>query len=330
MRPHFRADVSGVNFSGTIPNITKFTITDKRAYEADTLALEISDPKNEFEVPEEGAIIDFYLGFDDEPQEHKGAFIVDGDGYTIKPRTIMLYARSANLKETFNIQRSESYNQTTLGDIVGKIAGRQGTALEINSELANLTISHLDQTNESDGHLLTRLGRMFGAIATVKDKRLVFTPLSRGATPAGTPLSARTISEADCDDFTYNRRRSVETYDKIIARYHDLDMAKTISIEITRPGAAGTKPKTLPQTFPDNVQATAAARAELRRISDMSAAIDITLAKSDPGLIPETPIRLSGFKTRIDNARWVTNDVTLDGSESAVETRFSLVLQNDL
>jgi Bacteriophage probable baseplate hub protein len=207
MIPAFTITINGQDLTDKFSGVERFTLTDKRGFEADTLAITIADPRGTLDLPEKGAVIRFAIGYKGEALEDKGSFIVDGIGYDSPPDSVHIYARSANIKESFNVPKSRSFKATTLGDIIQKIAASQKLQPEISADLAAIQISHLDQTNESDGHLMTRLGATYGAVAAVKDDRLVFTALSRGTTPAGTPIRPVIISKGDCSRISYDNKQ---------------------------------------------------------------------------------------------------------------------------
>ena len=309
MKPKFRIEVGGRDFTDRFKGLTDITVTDNRAFIADTVALAVADPEGALDLPEKRAVIRLQIGYEGQPLEDKGAFTVDGLGISGPPDTLHIYARSANLKESMNVPKSRSFKETTLGAILEKVAKGQELKAVISPELGNLVITHLDQTNESDGHFISRLGRTYGAVATIKDDHLVFSPLSRGTTPAGTPVAAVTIERSDCESFTYDNRERSSEFTCVRARYHDLAAAKTKSIIIKVDGEDG-KTKTLLETFPDEGQATAAAEAELRRLSDIGTTMTLELHEGWPRLIPETPVKLSGFRPSLDAMAWVVDQVT--------------------
>lgn len=324
MKPKFVIHVNGADMTDRFKGLCGLIVTDNRAFIADTIALDIADPDARLDLPEKGAEIRLQIGYDGEALEDKGAFTVDGRGFSGPPDTLHIYARSANLKESMNVPKSRSFKETTLGAILEKVAKGQDLAAEVNGELGGLAIDHLDQTNESDGHFISRLGRTYGAVATIKDDRLVFTPLSRGTTPGGTPMPTVTIERADCESFEYDNRQRSSEFTCVRARYHDLAAASTKSVTVKVDGEEG-KTKTLLDTFPDEGQATSAAEAELRRLSDIGTTVSLQLSRANPRIVPETQIRLVGLRPGIDAAGWVVDQVTHSFDDNGFRTRLKLV-----
>lgn len=68
--------------------------------------------------------------------------------------------------------------------------------------------------------------------------------------------------------------------------------------------------KTMKETFGSEANALAAAKSELQRINRGMAAFDLNLAIGVPELIPQTPVRVTGFKPEIDGRGWLVKEVT--------------------
>lgn len=325
MIPAFEIKVNGKDVTSRFAGIASFTYKDNRGFKADTLTITISDPEGEIEVPKDDAVISFSMGFEGETLEDKGTFIVDGSAEMGPPDIIQVFARSADIKKSFNVAKTRSFKATTLGQILEKIAQGQKLQPEINPALGGIPIPHLDQTNESDGHLVTRLGAQYGALATVKDGRLVFTPLSRGATPTGTPLEAVTVLKTDCDRFHYDNRQRTSEFGAVKAKYRDLAAAETKTVMVSTSKGDGEKIKTLPRTYPDHAQAKAAAEAEVRRLSDLGTWLELDMITGHPGILTETPIVPKGFKENITSIEWVCDQVTHTLNKAGLTSKLKIV-----
>ncbi|MCR2730891.1 contractile injection system protein, VgrG/Pvc8 family, partial [Salmonella enterica] len=62
-------------------------------------------------------------------------------------------------------QKSRSWDDVSLGDIVKTVASDNGLIPKVAGALANIAVGHLDQVNESDAALMTRLASRFNAIS---------------------------------------------------------------------------------------------------------------------------------------------------------------------
>ncbi|MDE9537225.1 phage late control D family protein, partial [Xenorhabdus bovienii] len=152
------------NINALIQNrLVSLSLADNRGFEADQLDIELDDSDGQLSLPRRGVELSLHLGWQGEPLIHKGKFIVDEIEYSGAPDKITIRARSADFRATLNISREESYHQKTVSDIVRTLAQRNNLQPEIDKTLAEINLSHIDQTNESDGSFLTRLAKQEGA-----------------------------------------------------------------------------------------------------------------------------------------------------------------------
>ncbi|MFP3786768.1 contractile injection system protein, VgrG/Pvc8 family, partial [Burkholderia sp. SIMBA_024] len=86
----------------------------------------------------------------------------------------------------------ESYHDTTLSDIVQKVAARNKLKATLAAGLGTIKISHIDQTQETDAAFLTRLATLNGAVAAVKNGALLFMRPGKGTSVNGKPLPVYT------------------------------------------------------------------------------------------------------------------------------------------
>ena len=99
---------------------------------------------------------------------NKGNFTVDEIEHRGTPDTLTIRARSADFRGSLNARREESYHDTTLGAVIGKIAERNKLTARVAKELAGVKVSHIDQSQESDAKFLTRLASRNGAEVSIK------------------------------------------------------------------------------------------------------------------------------------------------------------------
>ena len=96
-----------------------------------------------------------------------------------------------------------------LGDLIKTIGREYGLDARVAEELAKIILPHVDQTDESDLHLLTRLGERYDAAARPANGRLVFA--RRGAAmsaTSGAVTAVRIAREQAADYYRVNPRRT--------------------------------------------------------------------------------------------------------------------------
>lgn len=311
--PAFRLAVDGLDIAQIIsPRLMSLELTDNRGVEADQLSITLSDHDGLLTIPPKGAVIRLWLGWSDTGLVDKGTYTVDETEHSGAPDVLSIRARSADLRKGLKTKRERSWSNTTLGDVLGDIAIGNGLTATISGALDGLPILQLDQANESDANLISRLGEEFDAVASVKAGCLLCLPAGGGKTASGMDLPHITLTRADGDQHRY-LQADRDSYDGVRAYYYDVNSAKKQEAI----AGGGDNLKDLRHTYSDQQSALRAARAEFRRLQRGSATLSYTLAMGRPDLIPELTYTLQGVKAEIDEIIWyggnVQHSLTADG-----------------
>lgn len=224
-KPLYRISVDGVDITGTVQGrLVSLTHTDNRGFEADQVDLLLDDTDGRLSLPPRGAEVRVAFGWEAAGVVDKGSYNVDEIEHGGTPDILTIRARSADLRGGLNTQRERSWHDVKLSDIVCTIADECDLKPSIGGRLAEQVIDHLDQTNETAANLLTRLGRQFDAIATVKNGRLLFMPMAGGLSASGKPLPPVVITRQSGDQHRFSIADR-DTYSGVKALYHDIDGA---------------------------------------------------------------------------------------------------------
>lgn len=327
--------------------LMSMTIEDNRGFEADMLDLQLSDHDGKLALPPRNATIQVALGWQGEPLIDKGKYSVDEVQFSGAPDTLTIRARAADLKGSLSTQKERSFHGIKLGALIAKIAKENQLESHCAKEYAEQTIAHIDQTNESDINLLTRLAEQYGAMATVKNGVLLFMPLGQGKTATGKPIPAVVITKQEGDSYNFSLAES-DNYKAVRAYWHNTDTGKRGEITIdentnvvkkqrmtkgrqlkdgTVKGARLSKRKyntleqkepvtsdsnqikTLRHTYATEASAINAAKSAFDKLKRGVANFSLTLAYGVPDLMPETPLELRGFKQEIDGSEWLITKV---------------------
>lgn len=319
MTPDFQILADDADVTAAIrAGLVSLTITDKEGLSSDELEFEVRDPLGKIALPRRGVTLRPAIGWKGKALVPKGAYEVDEVEHKGPHDTIRVKGRAAEFTGPIKDQRDESYHDTTLGDVLRRVASRNGLTPEIAADLAKAPIAHLDQTNESDANLLARLGKENGALATIKDGRLVFVKAGAGETAKGDKLPQATITrDASVDhSFTIQEGKGGET--SVKARYHDLDTGET---KTTTAGEAGGATKTLREVYPTQARAAAAATAAADKIKRDRRELTLTLAVGRPDLIAGRPLKLTGWRPEIDGVAWVIEELTHTIDDKGLTTK---------
>ncbi len=309
MKPAYKLQVDGqdVNLSGG--QLLNLSLTDNKAFDADQLSVNIADAGNILNLPKHGAKVQLWLGWEVNgvPQlTYKGSFVVDQSGYAINPRELSFTANSANFRAGLATVNSKSYHHKTIGEITATIAKKHQLSLQIPAAAEAIAIEHIDQSNESDGHFLTRLARQHDALLNIKNDTLLWLPNAKGRTATGKTLPTLTFSAADCTAASYSESDRDSEYTGVKARWHNPDTG----LNVCELAGNGDNPQRLKRRYPSQNEALRAATAEWQKLQRSKQALSLSLTKGRPEWITESPVKVTGIKPTIDTLTWTTVKVT--------------------
>ena len=303
--------------------IMTLSVTDNKNLDADELTLTLDDHDGALALPKRGVKLQCWMGFEDAGIHDMGIYIVDSSEWAGTPDTISIRAKSADFKSSLKSGHSQSYHNKTLGEIAETVAKRQQLTLSIKPELVSIDVGHVDQTDESDIHLLTRLCHQYGAVVNIKHGKLLIFTANSNVSASGHPLDITIITHQTGDQFRYSVEDRQSDYDNVSASYQD---TKTATRKTVNNNEAKTKTRRLKGTYKSKEAATAAANAEAKRIKEEQAKFSITTAYAYPAVTTESPITLQGFKAEIDALKWTVDKATHTyGKSSGLTTQLELL-----
>ncbi|WP_387491422.1 MULTISPECIES: phage late control D family protein [Photorhabdus] len=321
--------------------LISLNLTDNRGFEADQLDIELNDSDGLLSLPRRGTELSLHLGWQGESLIHKGKFIVDEIEYSGAPDKIIIRARSADFRATLNINREVAYHQKTINDIVHTIAVRNDLTPKVDKMLANITLSHIDQTSESDGNFLTRLAKQEGAIAMIKNGYLLFIRQGQNKAASGQSLPSVIITRQSGDGHRFSLADR-GAYTGVSASWLNIRNPKqkeniTVKRKRSKTNQQQEEKKqdhylvgsegnvfVMKHIYANKANAERAAKAEWEKIQCGVASFSIQLAKGRPELFPEMKVRVSGFKPEIDTADWTLVTVTHTLNDSGLTSSLQL------
>lgn len=311
--PIYRLSVDGLDIAQLVsPRLISLNLTDNRGIEADQLDISLSDHDGLLAIPPKGAVLRLWLGWTDTGLVDKGTFTVDEVEHSGAPDVLNIRGRSADLRKQLKVKREDSWSNATVADVIRRIAQRNDLVPVIADALGVLPVLQLDQANESDANILTRLGEDFDAVATVKAGRLLFLGGNGGKTASGAALPHITLTRTDGDQHRY-LVADRDSYDGVRAYFYDVNSAKKQEAI----AGGGDNLKDLRHSYSDKASALRAARSEWNRLQRGTATLSYNLAKGRPDLIPELTYTLVGVKGEIDAIIWhggnVQHSLSADG-----------------
>jgi len=141
------------------PRLVSLRLSEKRGEAADQLEIVLSDDDGALAIPPEGARLSVSLGWErgtgvTAGLVAKGSFKVDEVSWGGPPDQVTITARSADLKDSFRTRKSKVWKETTLGAIIGAIAGANGLKARCHPDLSGKQVTAAEQHNKSDMQFL--------------------------------------------------------------------------------------------------------------------------------------------------------------------------------
>ena len=354
MKPAYQIIADGKNITDSIKtHLKELVISDSAGFENDSLEILVS--KDGIELPNTGAELEVYMGYDGQQLTNLGLFIVDELEVTIQ--SILIRCRAANIsvrsktrKNGMKSYKSRSWVDVSLADIVRKISNEHAYEPVISVAFNVIKIPQVDQTNESDMHFLTRLAKDHAAIFKVTSGRLIFLLDSDH-------LKLKSAGEIKESEIAHDWRVTIKDrmkYDAVEVSYHDFETGEKQSViygnHIQNASAvavdklaqnipdeqaaialaagnqilnntANISVKKIARTFPDKLTAIAMAIGELSRLSRGNQVIRFSTA-GNPNLTAELKIKLK-LSDPLLNDTWlmtrVEHRMNPDGYVTSIE-----------
>lgn len=324
----WRVTLDGADLTDRLkPRLMDFRVTSCRGDAADQLDLRLDDADGKLAIPPRGAVLRVWLGWEGEGLTDMGTFTVDEVEHSGSPDQLSIRGRSVQMKTAIRQLREQSYSGLTVGSIVEQLAGRNGLVPRCHAALTSLIVDHIDQTNESDLNFLTRLGRKYDALATIKADALLFSPIGQGQTPSGKSLPTVTIRRLSGDDHRWHEADR-GAYGGVRAMYDRNATGEKSSVLAGNDDGQGVK--TLRHTYATKANATRAVRSEYQKMERGMSSFEMWLARGRPDIYPEMAVSVSGFKPQIDSATWIVVKIEHVLAEQGLVSHIELELRSKL
>lgn len=208
MQPIFRIYADSVEITAAVRDrLLELVVTDEAGIQSDELKLTLDDRRREdgaiAELPRIGTSLTVSLGYAEFSLVSLGRFIVDELEIRAPPATLTVSAKAADMVGPFRSPKTRSWDETTLGKMVEKIAGEHRYTPKLDPELGRIAIGHLDQTEESDMALLTRLAGKHDAVAKPVAGFLVLAKQGAVKSVTGQALPTITLKASDLAEWRY-------------------------------------------------------------------------------------------------------------------------------
>ncbi|TBM28246.1 contractile injection system protein, VgrG/Pvc8 family [Hafnia paralvei] len=336
-RPEFSVTAEGKDISKALRQcLQELTLTDNGGATGKADELQITLLSETLPLPSKGARLQLGLGFNGNLVD-KGWFVVSGVSSSGPPRKVVIYATAAPMnaqKQSGDVQnqKTRSWDNLTLGDIVKTVATDNGLIPKVADKLAAIAVPHLDQVSESDANLLTRLARSHNAVSKPSGGYWLFLEQGAALTASGKTLADVTIAPREVSNWTYSegQRGSTtgkpssggkEKKGKIGVKYYDEDTGQTKVVQTEHDGPDLENPYTQSHKAQADQQAKAKktqAKRNERRMSITAPCRPVHLP-----LTAEARVVTQGFGEREDRS-WLIESMVYSLSAMGFSVAFNL------
>lgn len=173
VKPIYKIIVEGSDITKKLNrDITQISFIDEDGKASDEITLTLAGV---FKRPKKGDEIKLYLGDEDNGLFICGLFKVSKpvSEYSADGDVLSISATAVDFSKNLKVKRSQTYENCSLKKVAEVIALRHD--LGVKSDLDDIFINHLEQTNENDLHFLKRVAKEYNAIFAIKNNKVVFT-----------------------------------------------------------------------------------------------------------------------------------------------------------
>lgn len=303
MTPEFRILADSQDITERLKDrLLSLRVTDEAGIKSDTVEIKLDDRNALIAWPEHGAELDVSLGYKETGLTRIGLYVVDEVEHGGPPNALTIRAKASDMRQSLKAPRTRVWDNVLLADVVTTIASEHNLTPKISASLAAVNYTHLDQTEESDLHLLTRLARENSAVTKPVAGNLIFASRGEAKSISGQelPTIQVVVHQIQRHQMTQADRGK---YAAVLTHWHDTMKAERMPVKVGQ----GDPVYTLRHTYPDSDQATRAAQAKLEALQRGTGTLSLTLM-GNSDLMAEAKLELRGIRDRVDG-EWLIQRV---------------------
>lgn len=303
MTPEFRILADSQDITERLKDrLLSLRITDEAGIKSDTVEIKLDDRNALIAWPEHGAELDVSVGYKETGLTRIGLYVVDEVEHGGPPNALTIRAKASDMRQSLKAPRTRVWDNISLADVVTTIASEHNLTPKISASLAAVSYTHLDQTEESDLHLLTRLARENSAVTKPVAGNLIFATRGEAKSISGQELPTIQVVAHQIQRHQMTQADRGK-YAAVLTHWHDPMKAERMPVKVGQ----GDPVYTLRHTYPDSDQATRAAQAKLEALQRGTGTLSLTLM-GNSDLMAEAKLELRGIRDRVDG-EWLIQRV---------------------
>jgi phage protein D len=321
-RPLLQVSFNGIPLSAFVfSTISSVRVTDLAGFVSDTAELKFANvsPLSRFIMPSPGAEVDiamgYLFGF-----RRMGVFVADEIEESEPPRMITAVCRAKAQGITpggmgpIHQQRSRSWDAgLPLGAIVASVAEENGLRPAVTERAGAIVPGHIDQVDESDISMLTRIALRYDLIAKPAGGRLFLGRRADAITASGKAMPTTLLYRARVSSWRM-RRILGEQVGTVVASYRDLEQGRDVEVEV----GEGEPVRRLRQRYRSEDEARAVADAESRRAGRAVETLEVSMP-GNPSVVAESKLIVIDFSAAAAG-EWVVESATHEISDNGYST----------
>ena len=120
LTPTFKITTNDKDMTAILdPHLQHIKLTDKVGFEADTVEMQLQDAGDNLALPEPGAILDVYLGYQETALQKLGQYIIDEIETRGPPAQLTIRGKSADMLKSLKAPKTRAWHH--LADSNGKL-----------------------------------------------------------------------------------------------------------------------------------------------------------------------------------------------------------------
>lgn len=277
--------------------VISLRLTDESGTIDDVVEVHVDYSDENTDVPNE---LNIALGYRETGVLPMGIYTVNEVTIQSPPKTLLIKAHATNLRLSLKEKASKEWHQITLGSLVKEIAEKHGYGCRVAEEFENVLIPHINQTEESDISLLTKIAIEREAMAKLAGGYILFIPKGKAKSATGKALGTTTIRPQDTINWKVHFTVR-DKYNSVVAKWHSYEKGETIKETV----GSGEPSYIMLELYSNAESALSAANAKLKQLKRNNETLDITMP-GNPELFAEAKLNLIAFNQAVDG-EWIVN-----------------------
>ncbi|NDV27705.1 contractile injection system protein, VgrG/Pvc8 family [Desulfovibrio sp. JC010] len=289
MTPKFKILADSVDVTAKIADsLKRLVVTDKAGQDSDAVEIELDNRDGAIAIPRTGAELEVFMGYAETGLTRMGLFTAGDITVSGPPDTLTIQAHAANMRISLKAPKTKSWDQKTISDIVKTIAADHDLTPVVAPALGGIALQHIDQTEESDLHFLTRVAADHDAVAKPVESKLLFVPRGEAKSVSGKKLPSIALKRTDLERWDMIAA-SRGKYKSVKAYWHSLDDAERMTVKV----GSGKPCFCLGGSSATPAEARAKAQAKFNELQRGTATLSLTTG-GNPTIAAECALAVSG------------------------------------